>query len=71
MPKDFPGGPVIKNPPVNEGEMGSIPALGRSHMPQGKSATGQIMHHSYWTHMIAWEPQLQSLWTATTEARVP
>ena len=35
--KDFLGGPVIKNPPANAGDMGSIPGLGRSHMPQGKS----------------------------------
>ena len=28
--KDFPGGPVIKNPPDNAGDMGSIPGSGRS-----------------------------------------
>ena len=33
---DFPGGPVIKNPPANAGDIGSIPCLGRSHMPQGR-----------------------------------
>ena len=32
---DFPGGPVVKNLPVNAGGMGLIPGLGRSHMPQG------------------------------------
>ena len=31
---DFPGGTVVKNPPANEGDTGSIPGLGRSHMPQ-------------------------------------
>ena len=31
--KDFPGGAVVKNPPVNAGDMGSSPGLGRSHMP--------------------------------------
>ena len=31
---DFPGGAVVKNPPVNAGDMGSSPGLGRSHMPQ-------------------------------------
>ena len=31
---DFPGGPVIKNLPDNAGDMGSIPGLGRFHMPQ-------------------------------------
>ena len=32
---DFPGGAVVKNPPANAGDMGSIPGPGRSHMPQG------------------------------------
>ena len=31
---DFPGGAVVKNPPANAGDTGSIPGLGRSHMPQ-------------------------------------
>ena len=31
---DFPGGPVVKNPPTNAGDMCSIPGLGRSHMLQ-------------------------------------
>ena len=26
----FPGGPVVKNPPVNTGDAGSIPGWGRS-----------------------------------------
>ena len=30
--RDFPGGTVVKNPPANAGDMGSIPLLGRSHM---------------------------------------
>ena len=29
---DFPGGTVVKNPPVNAGDTGSSPGLGRSHM---------------------------------------
>ena len=32
--RDFPGGAVVKNPPANAGDMGSIPGPGRSHMPQ-------------------------------------
>ena len=32
--KDFPGGSVVKNPPANAGDTGSIPAQGRSHMLQ-------------------------------------
>ena len=33
--RDFPGGPVVKNLSANAGDMGSIPGLGRSQMPQG------------------------------------
>ena len=42
--RDFPGGPVVKNPPAkkkkknppaNTGDTGSIPGPGRSHIPQG------------------------------------
>ena len=29
---DFPGGPVVKNPPANAGDMNLIPGPGRSHM---------------------------------------
>ena len=32
---DFPGGPVVKNPPANAGETGLILGPGRSHMPWG------------------------------------
>ena len=32
--RTFLGGPVVKNPPTNAGGMGSIPGLGRSHMPR-------------------------------------
>ena len=27
---DLPGGPVVKNPPANAGDAGSIPGLGKS-----------------------------------------
>ena len=30
--EDFPGGLVVKNPPANAGDMGSILALGRFHL---------------------------------------
>ena len=33
MRRDFPGGTVVKNPPAIAGDTGSIPGLGRSHMP--------------------------------------
>ena len=31
----FPGGSMVKNPPANAGDTGSIPDPGRSHKPQG------------------------------------
>ena len=30
----FPGGSLVKNPSANEGDVGSIPGPGKSHMPQ-------------------------------------
>ena len=39
----IPGGSVVKkkkNPPANEGDTGSIPDLGRSHMPWNNRAGG-------------------------------
>ena len=33
--QDFPGGPVVKHPPANAGDMGSIPGPGRFYMPRG------------------------------------
>ena len=29
----FPGGAVVKNPPANAGDTGTIPGPGRTHMP--------------------------------------
>ena len=31
----FPSGPVVKHLPCNAGDTGSIPSLGRFHLPQG------------------------------------
>ena len=31
--RDFPDGSMVKNPPANAGDTGSIPGPGRSHMP--------------------------------------
>ena len=33
--EDFPGGPMVKNPPCHAGHTGSIPGLDRSNMPWG------------------------------------
>ena len=35
---DFPGGPVVKNPPANAGDAGLILGLGRFHLPRGNQA---------------------------------
>ena len=53
---DFPGGAVVKNPPANVGDMGSIPGLGRSHVTRSNKA------HA---------PQLLSPHATTTEAHTP
>ena len=50
---NFSGGTVDKNLSPNAGDMGSIPGLGRSHMPLSN---------------LACVPQLLSLSAATTEA---
>ena len=58
---------MVKNPPANAGEMGSIPGQGGSHMPQSNSA-----HVPQLLSLCArvWEPGLLSLHAATTEARL-
>ena len=38
LKSDFPGGPLVKNPPANSGDTGSILGPGRSHMPRGSGA---------------------------------
>ena len=39
----FPGGSVIKNPPSNAGDMGSVPGLGKSH----RGGNGNPVQYSY------------------------
>ena len=55
---DFPGGPVVKNPPSNEGDAGSIPGRGlSSHMPRRATKSA---YHNYWaTNYRAHVPQLE------------
>ena len=36
--QDFPGGAADNNPPASVGDTGSIPGLGRVHMPRGNWA---------------------------------
>ena len=40
---DFLGGPVVKNPPANAGDMGSIPDLGRPQVPWSNQARAQLL----------------------------
>ena len=41
---DFPGGPVVRTPPANAGDMGLIPGPERFHMAQTKP-----VHHNHWS----------------------
>ena len=52
----LPGGTVVKNPAANVGDIGSIPGMGRFHMP--------------WATNIC-VPQLLSPSAATTKAPMP
>ena len=63
--RDFPGGPVVKNPPANAGGTSSIPDLGKTHMLQSNQAHGgQLLSQC----AGAQEPQLLSKSTAAAEA---
>ena len=49
----FLGDSVVKNPPANAGELGSVPGLGRSHgeekgNPLQYSCLGNPMHRGAW-----------------------
>ena len=57
---DFPGGPVVKNPPAKAGDIGSIPTPGSPHAGEQLSPCSRVR-----------EPQLMSPWATTTEARMP
>ena len=51
----FPGGAVIKNAPAKEGDTGSSPGPGRSHVPRSNKAHApQLLS----LHSRAHEPQL-------------
>ena len=55
--REFPGGPVVKNPPCNAGDVGSIPGQGTK-IPY--AAEQLSPPYNYW----ACAPQLESLGTA-------
>ena len=62
---DFPGSPVVKNPPYNAGDSGSIPGQGTKD-PTCHGAT-KLTCHNYWARM----PQLESLRAANYRAHEP
>ena len=65
---DFPGGPVVKNPPASAGDMGSTSGPGRSHMSwSNQTCAPQLLSLC----SEAWEPQLLSPSAATAEAPGP
>ena len=65
---DFPGGAVVRNPPANAGDMGSIPGPGGSHMPWSNEARApQLLG----LRSRACEPQLLSPCGTTTEPHAP
>ena len=60
---DFSGGTVNKNPPANAEDMGSIPSLGRFHMPwAAKTFVPQLLSSR------ARQPQLMSLCAEALES---
>ena len=66
--RDFSGGAVVKNPPVNAGDTGSSPGPGRSHTPGSNQARApQLLRLCSRAH----EPQLLSPRATTTEACTP
>ena len=54
---DFPGGSVVKNPPASAGDIGSIPALGRSHMPWKQLSPYTTITEPMCSHPRAHAPQ--------------
>ena len=58
----FPGGSVVKNPPANEGDMGSIPGSGRSSgegngTPLQSSCLGKPMNRGAWWATVSGVPE--------------
>ena len=43
--RDFPSGPVVKNPPCNSGDMGSIPGRGTG-IPRATEQLNKSMCHN-------------------------
>jgi hypothetical protein len=59
----FPGGSAVKNPPANAGDTGSVPNLGRSHVPLSNKPMG----HNCWA--CALEPRSHNYWSLCTSLK--
>ena len=59
---------MVKNPPANAGDMGSIPGPGRSYMP-GATKPGAAKHRNYWTSAL--EPVSCSYWAGAPQLPKP
>ena len=58
--KGFPGDLVVKNLPANAGDKGSIPGLGKSHMPWSNSAyVPQLLSLCSRVRPLQWEGGLR------------
>ena len=58
--RDFPGGTVVKNPPVSAWDAGSIPGPGRSHMPQSNLARAPQLLKPVCLEPVRLEPVLRN-----------
>ena len=72
---DLPDGPVGRNPPASAEDVGSIPGVGRFHMPQGNqvslwASTTQPTNHNYWVSVVQLLKlvHLEPVFSATREA---
>ena len=45
-PRDFPGGPVVKDPPSSAGDVGSIPGRGTK-IPHAAGQLTKLTRHNY------------------------
>jgi len=62
----FPVGPVVKNPPINAGDTGSIPELGRS----PGEGNGNPLQYSYLGNSMdrgAWETTVRGIAKSRTQ----
>ena len=62
---DFPGGSVVKNPPANARDAGSIPELGRSPGEEEMAIRSSIL-----AWRVPWTEQLQSMGSQKSRAQL-